>query len=87
MPTVDEDVLLTQTLSAAPGPKSPAVVQDAEILKRRIDAQHVYYAVKSECAYFVTTDKKTILSRAGKLEAKFPIKLRKPSALVLELAG
>jgi predicted nucleic acid-binding protein len=81
VPTVDEDVLLTQTLSAAPGPKSPVVVQDADIhwlysiLKHRIDAQHVYYAVKSECAYFVTTDQKTILSRAGEIEDKFPIKL------------
>ena len=92
VPTIDEDVLVPRPITTASGPRPPVVVQDADIhwlysILKRIDAHHVFYAVKSECGYFVTTDK-GILSRANEIEDRFPpIKLRKPSALVLELAG
>jgi predicted nucleic acid-binding protein len=92
VPTIDEDVLFPSIISAAPGPKGPVVVQDADlgwldsILRDRDDARHLFQAFKNECSYFVTTDVRTILSRTPEIEGKFPIKLRRPSQLVAELA-
>lgn len=92
VPTIDEDVLVPRDIKAAPGPKPPVVVQDADlgwlysILKDPDDARHLYQAFKNECAYFVTTDKE-ILRKAEEIEDRLTIKLRKPSTLVLELEG
>jgi predicted nucleic acid-binding protein len=92
VPTIDEDVLSPGIITARPGTKGPIPVRHPDlgwltsILRDEDDARHIHQAVGSESAYFVTTDR-GILARAGEIEDKFPIKVRKPSTLVLELAG
>jgi hypothetical protein len=50
------------------------------------DARHLFQAIKNGADYFVTDDERTIVSRADKIEAHYPIKVRLPSQLVAELA-
>ena len=45
------------------------------------DAQHVAQAISSKCDVFLTRDDATILNCTAAIEARFPIRLRKPSDL------
>jgi predicted nucleic acid-binding protein len=93
VPTIDEDALFPPIVTGGPGIEGPIPLQHRDlgwltsILRDEDDARHVYQAVGNECAYFVTTDERTILSRAEEIEGRLPIKLRKPSTPVLELTG
>jgi predicted nucleic acid-binding protein len=52
------------------------------------DARHLVHALKAGCDFFVTTDHKTIVSKREPVEARFsPLRIRKPSELVGELAA
>jgi hypothetical protein len=48
--------------------------------------RHLVHALKAGCDFFVTTDDKTIVSKRAAVEARFSLKIRKPSELVAELA-
>lgn len=50
------------------------------------DARHLVHALKAGCDFFITTDVKTIVSKRAAVEARFSLKIRKPSELVAELA-
>lgn len=62
------------------------LVELQEILDET-DARHVFQALQANVEYFVTVDRKTILSRRDAVEAKVAMKFRKPSELVGELDG
>ena len=51
----------------------------------RNDAHHLMLAIRAECEAFLTCDEKTILSRRATIEDRFPIKVMKPSELLLQL--
>jgi hypothetical protein len=91
VPVVDEQTLTPGVIRAGSGPKGPTVVKDSDFaaLERLLpglgDARHLFHAIRHGVAYFVTTDQKTILSRAEQIEAVYPIAIRKPSAVVAEL--
>jgi predicted nucleic acid-binding protein len=50
------------------------------------DARHLVHALKAGCDFFVTTDQRTIISKRESVEARFSLKIRKPSELVAELS-
>jgi predicted nucleic acid-binding protein len=47
----------------------------------RTDAHHLMLAIRAKCDVFLTCDEKTILKHRAAIEARFPIKLKKPSEL------
>jgi hypothetical protein len=49
------------------------------------DAEHVTQAICNHCDEFLTRDQKSIIKHRTKIEARFPIKVRKPSELVAEI--
>jgi predicted nucleic acid-binding protein len=95
IPSVDEQMVWPTILTNRGGSRlaGPAFVKEAdlgtleEILRDVNDARHVFQALKNGATYFVTADKRTILSRAGKIESAFPIRVLAPSQLVAELTA
>jgi hypothetical protein len=92
VPLLDEEALVPRPVSAGAQLYPPAVVltdKDLEtlvrILPHRPDASHVFQAMKNGVHYFVTNDKRSILSHTTEIEKLFPILLRSPSELVREL--
>ena len=73
------------------GDSSPLVEDDriSSTLRQmgleRTDAHHLMLAIRANCEVFLTCDEKTILSKRAPIEARFPIKLMKPSELVPQL--
>jgi predicted nucleic acid-binding protein len=65
----------------------PLLEQLAEILPDHDDARHIFQAAKNGIDYFLTCDRKTILSRADAIEAVAPIKVRSPRQLADEMAS
>jgi predicted nucleic acid-binding protein len=68
----------------------PLYIEDSDLVALRAildekDARHLFQAVRAGVDYFVTIDKKTILSRAEAIERDYEIRIRRPSALVVEL--
>jgi hypothetical protein len=54
---------------------------------RRTDSHHLMLAIREKCHYFVTCDRKTILSRRRAIEAAFSdIRLLSPAELLAELS-
>jgi hypothetical protein len=49
------------------------------------DAEHLTQAICNHCDVFLTRDEKSIIKHRAKIEARFPIKVRKPSELVAEI--
>jgi hypothetical protein len=90
VPPVGEELELTR-LGTNQGLAAPRGIEDRDLaalraILNRDDARHVFQAIKNGLDYFVTTDKQTILKRARRIESRFPIKIRPPSALVAELS-
>lgn len=47
-----------------------------------VDAHHVMLAAKSNCDYFVTCDRSSILNRRQEVEAAYPIRLLSPTEFI-----
>jgi hypothetical protein len=91
LPQIEEQPLMhVQPITARPGVKGPLPIRVPDfaflddLLKDRPDAEHVFQAHASGIDYFVTTDEKTILNQRAAIEAKLPIRLRRPSEVVTE---
>jgi len=51
----------------------------------RRDAEHLTQAICNHCDVFLTRDQKSIIKYRTTIEARFPIKVKKPSELVAEI--
>jgi predicted nucleic acid-binding protein len=96
VPVVDEQRLVPRIIQAIRGRSQvigPLVVQEEDlgtlnsILPDQNDARHVFQALRNSSQYFVTTDRRTILTRAKQIEAAFPIRVVLPSQLLAELTA
>jgi len=91
VPVVDEGLLMPRVVRAGSGPFGPVIVTDSDLASLRAilpdenDARHLFQAMRNGVDYFVTADKRTILSRATAIEQQFAIRVRLPSKLVAEL--
>jgi hypothetical protein len=91
VPLADEEFLMPQVVTAAPGLKGPLPVAHEILGKLRAilpdenDARHLFHAISNGVEYFVTYDKATILKHAGAVEREFPIRVLSPSQLVNQL--
>ena len=93
VPNVAEESLFVPPITNRGGSRlmGPVVVTEADlgelraILPDENDARHLFQSIRNGVDYFITADRKTILSRAAKIEAHFPISVRSPSQLVAEL--
>jgi hypothetical protein len=59
--------------------------QLCQIGLKRKDAEHLTQAICNHCDVFLTRDERSIIKHRVKIEAHFPIKVRKPSELVAEI--
>jgi hypothetical protein len=81
-----------QPITARSGAKGPLPIRVPDfaflddLLTDRADAEHIFQAHANGIDYFVTTDDKTILSQRAAIEAKLPIRLRRPSEVVAEVS-
>jgi predicted nucleic acid-binding protein len=97
IPVVDEQRLFPRRVQAfRPGRSQiigPSVIEDEDLGRLRAilpdenDARHLFQASKNGASYFVTADRRTILSRAREIESAFPIRVMTPTQLVAELAA
>jgi hypothetical protein len=91
IPVVEEELLVPRVVRARSGPFGPVSVTDSDlaslqaILPDQNDVRHLFQAMRNGVDYFVTADKRTILSRAAAIEQQFAIRVRLPSGLVAEL--
>lgn len=94
VPVVDEQKLVPRIIQAMRGRSQivgPLVVEEEDmgtlngILPDHNDARHVFQALRNSSEYFVTLDRKTILTRAKEIEAAFPIRVVSPSQLLAAL--
>ena len=58
--------------------RPPEYLKLKEILPDETDVVHVFQAIRNSCDVFLTTDRKTILSKRAAVEEIFPIKLLSP---------
>jgi hypothetical protein len=63
----------------------PLFLRLCELLPDRNDARHIFQAIRSDVTYFVTTDQRTVLSRAEDLEREAGVRAVRPSQLVATL--
>lgn len=61
----------------------PDYVTLTGILPDEMDRRHMFHAIKNGVQYFATVDQRSILNRAARIEAAFPIKCGTPT----EVAG
>ena len=63
----------------------PDYVTLGAILPDETDRRHMFHAIKNQVQYFATVDQHSILSRAGQIEAAFPIKCGTPTQVAVWL--